>query len=221
MTIDAFPEAVKPKVDDNRRYTTRAFMHFIKRVAGVDAWDLDPAADFESHHAPRWFAAPGDLSHDAAGIDGLQQSWHPTPEWASLVDERRALCWRITPAPANSHEHARTWRIFINPPFDRIEPWCDRIWKHIYEDQGTARMLGLDSVFYRVALVLPGNRTEQPFWQDHVEPFLAGHQYAGRYGYQLVAHSPRTRQFYGHPGNPEPKSGQAEWPSVVLVWRRA
>jgi hypothetical protein len=219
--LDMFPEVHKPKVDENRRYTTRSFMSFIKRSADVDAWDLDPAADEESHHAPRWFAAPGDVAPNAAAVDGLEASWHPTPEWAARIDERRAACWRMTPMPANSYEYSRTWRVFINPPFDNIGPWLERVWQHLlYEDVGAARALGCD-VFYRVAMVLPGNRTEQPFWQEHVEPYLAGHEFAGRFGYSLVAHSPPGRQSYGHPGNLEPRGGSAEWPSVVLVWRRA
>lgn len=220
MTNDLFPEVV-PTADPNRRYTTRTFMEFIKRVAEVDAWDLDPAADEESHWAPRWFAAPGDVAPGAAGVDGLRCSWRPTREWADGVDERRAECWRMTPQPANGHEHSRTWRIFINPPFDLLAPWVDRVWRTLYEDGEARRELGVD-VFFRVAMVLPGNRTEQPFWQEHVEPYLAGHTYAGRYGYRLVAHSPPGRQSYGYPGNPNGiGSSGVEWPSVVLVWRRA
>ncbi|MDP2275301.1 MAG: hypothetical protein Q8K32_31435 [Archangium sp.] len=203
---DMFPEAVVPKVDENRRYTTRTFMHFIKRVTGVEdhgfpfAFDLDPAADLESHHAGLWFCAPGDLVSAAAGaaVDGLAQSWLPAMD----QDLARFL-----------GAHRYVWRIFVNPPFDNIGPWLSKVWATIEQ----ARGLGIE---VRIAFVMPGNRTEQPLWQDHVEPFLEGHERARWLGYKLVAHSPRTRQFYGHPGNVNPASGQAEWPSVVLVWRR-
>lgn len=189
MTPDLFPEVV-PTADPNRRYTTRTFMEFIKRVAEVDAWDLDPAADEESHWAPRWFAAPGDVAPGAAGVDGLRCSWRPTREWADGVDERRAECWRVTPQPANSYEHARTWRIFINPPFDLLAPWVDRVWRTLWED---------DAVRDVDAKLVPS-------FCEHVEPYLAGHAYAGRFGY---------------PGNPHGiGSSGVEWPSVVLVWRR-
>lgn len=212
---DLFPEVV-PTPDENRRYTTRELMAFARCVAEVDAWDLDPAADEESHHAPRWFAAPGDHAPNAAGLDGLRQSWAPTAEWAAGVEERRASAWRASPP-------VRTWRIFINPPFDNLGPWVERVWKHLYEDRGTARELGLNALFYRVAMVLPGNRGEQPFWQAHVEPYLAGHKYAGRYGYQLTAHHPPGRQAYGYPGNPLGigSASATPWPTVVLVWRRS
>lgn len=241
MNGDMFPEAVVPKVDENRRYTTRTFMNFIMRVAGVDGWDLDVDADMESHKASRYFASPADgrmvpprpphtigaVEHagcsyraPAGGLcnkcgrwmptafDSLAQSWLPDARWheagSQTASNRSSPSWPVR----------RCYRLFDNPPFDDIEPRLAKVWATI----GEANRLGIE---LRIAMVMPGNRTEQGFWQDHVEPFLEGHPLAGREGYRLVAYSPRTRQFYGHPGNPEPKSGQAEWPSVVLVWRRA
>lgn len=222
MNGDMFPEAVVPKVDENRRYTTRPFMNFIMRVSGVDAFDLDVDADMESHKARRYFAAPSDgrliravpprtigaVEHagcaylaPAGGVCNKCGRWMPT------AFDSLAQSW-LPPGPV------RYWRIFDNPPFDAIEPRLAKMWETII----AANRDGLE---LRIALVMPGNRTEQGFWQDHVEPYLEGHPLAGREGYRLVAFSPRTRQFYGHPGNPEPKTGQAEWPSVVLVWRRA
>ena len=231
------PEVVVPKVDENRRYTTRVFMHFIKRVAGVTTWDLDAAADQESHHAERWFAAPGDVAPGAAAFDGLKQSWLPPPE--AKIDRPHGYGWRPCPTCKGScsvpvegggkacptcYDHQgqvnEAWLIFVNPPFDDLATWLAKVWATIAE----ANAAGID---LRIAFVMPGNRTEQGHWQDHVEPFLEGHERAGRDGYKLVAHSPRTRQNYGHPGNVEglgsgdDSSGGAKWPSVVLVWRRA
>lgn len=198
-------EELEPKVDKSRRYTTSKFMAFITTVAGVMSWDLDPAADLESHHAPRWFCAPGEFAGEPAlkaeaqragcmGEDGLTLGWLPQPNEMGRLP--------------------LIWRVFVNPPFSDLSPWLARVWRNISE----ANALGVEM---RVAMVLPGNRTEQPLWQQHVEPFLEGHMYERREGYRLVAHSPVGRQFYGHPGNPEPVTGAAEWPSVVLVWRRA
>lgn len=218
MNGDMFPEAVVPKVDENRRYTTRAFMHFIKRVAGVEHFDLDAAADFESHHADRWFISPGDVRLWRS--DGVE---HPPCDYLAGVAGFCNKCGQFMPSGVDglasswlppSLPRSAPWCIFINPPFDNIGPWLAKVWATIEQARGLA-------IEVRIAFVMPGNRTEQGLWQDHVEPFLAGHAEENRLGYQLVAHSPRTRQFYGHPGNPEPKSGQAEWPSVVLVWRRA
>lgn len=41
--------------DDNQRFTTREALEWVKRMAGVDAFDLDVAACEESHHAPVWY----------------------------------------------------------------------------------------------------------------------------------------------------------------------
>lgn len=64
---DMFPETrVDPGLDLDRRYTTRETMDLCVRLAGVDGWDLDVAADEESHWAPRWFGVE---------VDGLRQPW--------------------------------------------------------------------------------------------------------------------------------------------------
>jgi hypothetical protein len=62
-----FPESkVDPTVDPDRRYTTRDTMDLCMRLAGVDAWDMDVAADEESHWAPLWYSVL---------VNGLRQPW--------------------------------------------------------------------------------------------------------------------------------------------------
>lgn len=189
MTHDLFPE-VRTE-DPNRRYTTREFMGWIKARAGVDAWDLDVAADAESHHAPRWFSLvpyPG-----SAGVDGLAQSWLPPERW------RRPL------------QESPLWRIFCNPPFDDLHAWIEKAWNELswFREFHPEVVLGL---------VLPGNRHEQPFWQEHVEPFRDGR--AVRFGYRLELHFPPGRQAYAKPGSNGAAVGSADFPSALLVWRR-
>jgi hypothetical protein len=183
---DMFPEVV-PAEDPNRRYTTAAFMQWIREKALVADWDLDVAADAESHWAPRWFSLqpyPG-----SAGVDGLAQSWLPT------VPRRD-----------------RMWRIFDNPPFDDLGAWLAKTW-------GTIAELQAFDVEARVAMVLPGNRHEQPFWHEHVEPYRDGR--AVRFGYRLELHFPEGRQAYAKPGSNGQPVGSADFPSAVLIWRRA
>lgn len=178
--------------DPNRRYTTRKFMAWIQAKAGVDRWDLDAAADAESHHAPRWFSLlpyPG-----SAGVDGLAQSWLPPLDWRPTVMEP-------------------FWRIFVNPPFDDLGAWVGKAWSSLEIFNHAS-----PSVSARVAMVLPGNRQEQPFWQEHVEPFRDGR--AVRHGYRLESHFPPGRQAYAKPGSNRLPVGSAQWPSAVLVWRR-
>lgn len=79
ITTDAFPETrVDPGLDQDRRYTTPETMALCMRLAGVDGWDLDVAADEESHWAERWYGVEA---------DGLKQSWLPPAD--------RAEPWRI------------------------------------------------------------------------------------------------------------------------------
>ncbi len=189
-----FPEtksAPIPAEDNNRRYTPRAFMEWIRGRAGVDAWDLDPAADEESHHAPRWFSvAP---MKGSAGVDGLAQDWLPV-------------------ADSSAWWGSRVWCIFVNPPFDDLGAWVAKTWATI-ED---ASRHGLE---VRIAFALPGNRHEQPFWQEHVEPFRDGRM--NRFGYELECHFPPGRQAYAKPGSNGIPVGSADFPSCLLVWRRS
>jgi DNA N-6-adenine-methyltransferase Dam len=48
-------------------------------------------------------------------------------------------------------------RVWINPPFSRIRPWVEKAW-----DERASEL---------VALLLPNNRGEQPFFQDLIEPY--------------------------------------------------
>lgn len=52
---------------------------------------------------------------------------------------------------------AQDWsgeRVWCNPPFSSIEPWVEKAW-------GGAEL---------VVMLLPANRTEQGWWQRHIEP---------------------------------------------------
>lgn len=46
-------------------------------------------------------------------------------------------------------------RVYCNPPYSDIAPWVRKAW-----DEPTAM----------VVMLLPANRTEQSWWQDHIEP---------------------------------------------------
>lgn len=219
MTGDLFPEVHKPKAPEaiNRRYTTRPFMEWIKRKAGVDGWDLDAAADSESHWAPRWFCAPGDeirADLGCAGVDAFKQAWAPTPEWFEVNRVPQGLgVVRIRPVLSEWGFTPPVWRVFLNPPFDNLGDWLGLVWRQL----GAAQLLMQSPKFcFRVAMVMPANRPEQPLWQEHVEPFRDGR--AMRYGYRLETHYPPGRQVYGHPGCPE-GAGSADFPSMCLVWR--
>ena len=48
-------------------------------------------------------------------------------------------------------------RVWCNPPYSNIGPWIQKAWA-----EGDAEI---------IVMLLPANRTEQAWWQDHVEPF--------------------------------------------------
>lgn len=210
-----FPE--QRTEDPNRRYTTREFMEWIKRKAGVDAWDLDVAADAESHHAPRWYSL---LPYEgSAGVDGLAQSWLPPYEWFHTYEERLERLRRGPRVPGVSYsKEARTWRIFCNPPFDDLASWVARAWRAVELANADTRLNGLP-LELRIGFVLPGNRHEQGFWQDMVEPFRDGREV--RHSSALDCHFPPGRQAYAKPGSNGAPVGSADFPSCLLVWRRA
>jgi phage N-6-adenine-methyltransferase len=49
-------------------------------------------------------------------------------------------------------------RVWCNPPYSHIEPWVEKAWREIL--QGGCEC---------VVMLLPANRTEQGWWQRHVE----------------------------------------------------
>jgi phage N-6-adenine-methyltransferase len=181
MTGDLFPEArVDPTEDIDRRYTTRTTMDLCMRLAGVDGWDLDVAADEESHWAERWYGIQD---------DGLRQPWQG--------------------------------RVWCNPPYSDIEPWVRRA--HYSVHAGNAEL---------VAMLLPSTRTEQPWWQQVVEPNRDRAMLKLEVGYPstvarachhvLTTHFLPGRIAFGHPGNRDAVGvGSPPFSCVLLVWRHA
>ena len=174
--LDMFPEArVDPTTDLDRRYTTRETMDLCMRLAGVDAWDLDVAADEESHWAPWWFDVRA---------DGLKQRWHG--------------------------------RVWCNPPYSDVGPWVLKAWQQAPDCDV-------------VAMLLPANRTEQPFWSEYVEPVRDGRRPPSGHRFTLLAREAKltthflpTRVKFGHPGNRDAVGvGSPPFGGVLLVWRRA
>jgi phage N-6-adenine-methyltransferase len=50
-------------------------------------------------------------------------------------------------------------RVWCNPPYSSIEPWV----RKAHEEYARGARL--------IVMLLPANRTEQGWWQDHVEPY--------------------------------------------------
>lgn len=102
--------------------------------------------------------------------------------------------------------------VFCNPPWDNIGAWALRAWKAWSEPVLVSSLLS-------ISMLLPGNRTHRPWWQEFVEPFRDAGPRAD--GVSLRSFSPPERFPYGSPGNPEGVGvSEPNFTSVLLVWRR-
>lgn len=98
-------------------------------------------------------------------------------------------------------------RIFCNPPYSAIGPWVEGV--HF----GVIRGLPL------VVMLLPANKTEQPWWQDYIEPFRDGKRHAL---FSIETRFIRGRLKHGTPEDPEGKNARAgTFGSVLVIWRRS
>lgn len=112
--------------------------------------------------------------------------------------------------------------VWCNPPYSEIEPWVLRTWDQM-------RNLEKECL---LAMLLPSNRTDQPFWQKHVEPFrderwrVMGSRLED---WRFSSLAPRlttiflpSRIQFGFPGNPLGINVKNSPPfgCVLLVWRQ-
>lgn len=106
----------------------------------------------------------------------------------------------------SSHEHGlvKPWaneRVWLNPPFSGLRPWVERAW---------------DEPAEVTVMLLPNNRSEQPFFQKWIEP------YRDRAGSILTTRNlPKRRPFLHHGsviGNRTSKS--PPFGLVLVIWDR-
>jgi hypothetical protein len=87
--------------------------------------------------------------------------------------------------------------IWCNGPYSGIRPWIEKAW---------ASRAIVDTLW-------PANRTEQPWWQDLVEP------YRDKPGGVLCVQFIRARRGFGNPGDPHGlHAGSPEFGLVRLTW---
>lgn len=89
--------------------------------------------------------------------------------------------------------------VWCNPPYSQIAPWLEKAWQ---EHRAGAS----------IAMLLPANRTEQRWWQEHVEPFRDGR---GPLRTEFIA-----RRFnFGVPGNEGAKfNSSPPFGCVLVIW---
>ena len=110
---------------------------------------------------------------------------------------RNARCARFyTPADDGLAQSWARERVWCNPPYSSIEPWVRKAWCEDAE---------------LIVMILPANRTEQDWWQRHVEPWRD----RGRLRVEFLAGRVRFIA-YGADGigaNERPPFG-----SALLIW---
>lgn len=151
---------------------------------------------------------PSIASDERLTPDPLFLSLHA--EFGFTVDlaasRENAKCGRFYTRADNAL--SRSWGIencWLNHPWSQTPAWVEKSWREALA--GTPL----------IVMLLPDNRTHQPFWQTLVEPFRE----TSLNGVQLRARFLPGRQHYGTPEDPlakrrrRPKHG-----AVLLIWRR-
>jgi phage N-6-adenine-methyltransferase len=103
----------------------------------------------------------------------------------------------------------RGHRVWCNPPYSGLAPWLAKAWGEM-----------LDGGCESVTMLLPANRCEQGFWQEHVEPYRDA---APRGGVSLrIRFLPGRMRFGFHESRPRPAKGdRPPFGCVLLTWSRA
>ncbi len=95
-------------------------------------------------------------------------------------------------------------RVWCNPPYSSIEPWLEKAW---LEWAHGAEL---------IVMLLPANRTEQGWWQEHVE------RSRDRTGSPLRTEFIQGRlRFIAHDATKVKPNERPPFGCVLLIWERA
>lgn len=147
----------------------------------------------DSRETPQWL------------FDQLNAEFHFTIDVAAAA--KNAKCKRFRDERHSGLSADWTGEaVWCNPPFSDIEPWVRKAWA---------------SRANVVVMIVPANRTEQPWWQELIEPKRDDR------GSWLVNDFPRlTTRFLPkriHFPSPGDKTGKGHpgFGCVLLIWRNA
>ena len=175
--------------------------------AGRAVADMFPetAAPVELQDGDQRFTTPDtDLwCRERAGVDGWDLD-------VAACDESHLAMYFFTKAQNGLMRPWNGRRVWCNPPFSDIGPWVEKAWAEM------GRAKGPDVI----AMLLPASRTEQRWWQEHVEPKRDVALTFNGASLRTCFLPGRTR--FGHPGNPKGVGvGSPPFGCVLLVWRRS
>lgn len=150
---------------------------------------------------------------DRRGADGEVDDRGTHPSLFDPLHERFGFTLDVAAAPHNAkcpryftrHDDGleQSWAgevVWCNPPYSNLAGWLAKAWQEYPTTRG-------------IVMLLPANRTEQGWWQDHVEP------YRDRPGSPLRIEFLRGRLRFIKPGQTE--IGPNERPPfgcVLAIW---
>lgn len=170
---------------------------------------------FRSSNHPQQVGKRGATDRDNLGTD---------PALFAALDERFGFTLDVAASSANAKCDrfytveddglAQPWtgRVWCNPPYSQIRDWLEKAWREWLKGVRTADATSPELI----VILLPANRPEQGWWQDHVEP------HRDRPDSPLRTEFLRGRQRFVMPGaeaigpNERPPFG-----CVLLIWERS
>ena len=107
-------------------------------------------------------------------------------------------------------------RVWCNPPYSDCGAWVQKAWAEWRRGHGghaAGQCLAMGDAPSLIVMLLPANRVEQAWWQDHVEP------YRDRPGSPLRVEFLRGRMRFDRPGwTPGPKGDRPPFGVCLLIW---
>lgn len=161
-----------------------------KRGAVDDVDDRGTEWDFIHSLEARPYWGPFDLDVAAAEHNAK------APKFYTRDDDGLAQPWLID----NVGDDINVW---CNPPYSDIGAWVRKAWD----------VWNAPRHPHLIAMLLPANRVEQGWWQDHVEPFR------DRPGSPLRVEFLRGRMRFDRPGWEKPAKGdRPPFGCCLLIW---
>lgn len=169
-------------------------------------------AGFKATNHPQQTAKRGakdavdDRGTDPEFIASLEERFGKfTLDVAAAEHNRKAPRWydRSADGLAQPWDSPRVW---CNPPYSDCGAWVRKAW----EEWPLTPTPGRPDL---IAMLLPANRVEQAWWQDHVEPFR------DRPGSPLRVEFLRGRMRFDRPDwQPGPKGDRPPFGCCLLIW---
>lgn len=218
-------------VDD--RGTDPAFIAQLEERFGK--FTIDVAAADHNAKAPAYYTRHDDgleLSWSGTAwwcTDDRPHDYHYSIGGSRLGETRRMWCQGLGDGP----------RVWCNPPYSNLGAWVRKAWREFgYHDlgvevnggsgislspngaddapdepKGSVDKADSASTPDLIAMLLPANRVEQAWWQDHVEPFR------DRPGSPLRVEFLRGRMRFHRPDwQPGPKGDRPPFGCALLIW---